>query len=679
MTAAAPVERTRRIRLAIALSLAIFALNAWLCRELFTAEFINNLLSNEGAFASLGRFFRDHPTDYRWFPWFNVGMATENAYQPLLPVLAAVTGAISHWSPTRSLHAVLAFSYCCGPVTLFWLAWDWSESISLSLSAALAYTLTSPAEMLVKQVRFGSDEMWGPLRLNNLAWYGEAPHSVALTLLPLALLFLYRATVRGGAWNMVLAGVFSGAVALTNAFGAFGLALAAISMVLALERGLVRMAIIGVCSWCWVSPWLTPSLIAWIRKSAWSTGGFYTASAAARFAIPAIVVAFAVVWLLTRRLKASFPRFVCLTSIWMCAIPLGFFWLGLTVVPQSDRYQTELEMAICLLFGCGIHWLWSVRRQQRYLRIALVAGLVLIGIRQIDNFRKYAAGLLHPIDITKTIEYKVVTWIDHNLPGQRTLIGGDPEYILNVYSDNPQFSSGHDPTAPNWMQRVAVFQIQTGTAAGDRDAAISLFWLKAFGNQAIYVPGPRSREHYHAILNPHKFDGLLPVLWRDEDDIIFRVPQRSESMAHVIPRGAIVGRQPIHGLDIEPARPYVAALDDMSLPLADLKWISPSRATIRTSMEPTQVVSVQETFMPGWQAKVAGRAVPVTGDKLGLIVIDPACNGSCDIDLSFGVTTEGWICRALSAAATLLALSSLFLSRRRADIRPAHSGPPACA
>jgi hypothetical protein len=160
-------------------------------------------------------------------------------------------------------------------------------------------------------------------------------------------------------------------------------------------------------------------------------------------------------------------------------------------------------------------------------------------------------------------------------------------------------------------------------------------------------------------MHPHKFDGILPVLWHEEDDTIFRVPQRSMSLAHVIPDSAVVSRQPIHGLDIDPARAYVAALDNARLPLAALTWLSPSHGVVRTSMNREQVISVQETWMPGWVARVGGRAARVYGDKLGLIVIEPGCDGPCEVDLSFGVTTEGWICRILSATVTLLALLAL--------------------
>lgn len=659
-------DRSQRIRHFVALSLLIFALNAWICRELFTADFVNNLLSNEGIFAAIGRFFRENPIDHRWFPWFNVGMATEYAYQPLLPAMAAITGAITGWPPSRALHFVLAFAYCCGPVTLFWFAWDWSKSLSLSLSAALAFSLTSPAEMLIRELRIGSGAHWGALRLNNLVFYGEAPHNVALAMLPLAYLFLHRAIVRGGAGNMVLAGALSGAVALTNAFGAFAVALGAIAMILALEKGVRTTVIVGVYSYLWISPWLPPSLILWIRRTAWSAEGFFQADLRAKLAIPAALAAFALVWFFTRRLKSSFERFVCLFSVWMCAIPLGYFWFHrLTLVPQSSRYQLELEMALCLLFGCLFHWTW--RHSPVAGRAALVVIFAAIGLRQAVNFREFASVLVHPIDITKTIEYKVDTWINTNLPGQRSLLAG-AEYIFNIFSDNPQMSAGHEPTAPNWMQRVAVFTIYTGMNAGDKDAAISIFWLKAFGNQAVYVPGLHSREHYHPFPNPHKFDGLLTVLWHDEDDTIFLVPQRTLSLARVIPRAAEVTRQPIDGLDTEPARAYVTALDDTSLPLADLKWQSPTRATIQTSMQPNQLISVQETWMPGWRATVSGHGVPVRnvpahGDKLGLIVIDPACTGPCQINLEFGVIPEGWICRVLSALVTLIAVGALIRQR----------------
>jgi hypothetical protein len=653
----------RRSRIALALALFLFALNALICHELFAVDFVNNLLSNEGAFATFGRFFREYPFDYQWFPWFNAGMPMEYAYQPLLPALSGFTAALTGWSDPRALHFILALAYCSGPVTLFWLAWDWSESLTLSFSAGLAFSLTSPAEWLVPVLRFFPNGHLGALRFNNLVFYGEGPHNVAVTLLPLAFLFLRRAIVRGGVRNIVLAGIAASAVALTNAFGAFAVALGAVSIMLALGRGLRPVLITGLCSCLWISPWLPPSLILFIRRSAWSDGGFFQSNTRSHLAIPAVIAVTGVAWFLTRRLKGSFERFAILVSIWMCAIPLAYFWMDhLTIVPLSHRYQLELEMAIALLISCALRLIWT--RSPSAFRIVLIMVLAAVFLRQAVIFRRYAAVLLKPIDITKTVEYKVVNWLARNRSGERAMVSGDPEYIFNLYTDSPQFSAGHDPTAPNWVQRAAVFTIYDPTGPGSHDPTASIFWLKAFGVHTIYVPGPNSREHYHPIANPQKFEGRLPVLWHDEDDTIFAVPQRSGSMAHVIPREALVTRQPIHGLDLDPARAYVDALDDPSLPLARLNRISPSRAVIDAALTPGQLISVQETWMKGWRATANGKAVPVFGDKLGLIAIDPDCSGPCHIELSFGLTAEGWIVRVLSLTVTFLALGALVVSKR---------------
>jgi hypothetical protein len=633
----------------ILLSLSLFVLNAWICRELFSIEFIRNLDSNEGVFVSISRFFRERGLTESWFPWFNAGMPIANAYQPLLPMLAALTGKLTGWSVEHAFHFVLAMAYCCGPVALFWFAWDWSESAVLSLTASLAFSLWSPAELLIPVLRVNSDGHWGALRLFNLIHYAEDPHNVALSLLPVALLFLRRAMANRTPLNLAGAIASSAAVVLTNAFGAADLAIGGLCIALALRRGLRTLFLTGFAVALWISPWLPPSLIHLILQDQWGARGFLHTTLRSYLTVAAVAATFLGLWALSRWLRSPIDRFAILFAFWMCLIPLGYFFLDLTIVPQGSRYQLELELAVCLVFGClCAHLPWRTV-------VVAVLGVILLaaGIRQAVLFRHYARGLIQPVDIAQTIEYKTIMWLDRNLPGQRALVSGDTEYLYNIFSNNPQLSAGHEPTAPNWMQRVAVYTIYTGINAGDRDAEYSVFWLKAFGNQAVTVPGPKSREFYHPIVHPRKFDGVLPVLWHDEDDTIFAVPQRSRSLAHVVPREAIATRSPMHGLDIDPVRAYVAALDDASLPLADLVWQSPSHGVIRAIMKPGQVLSVQVSYVPGWRARVQGREVPVHKDAIGLIVAEPACNGPCDVDLKFGPTREAWICRILSALVTL--------------------------
>ena len=239
------------------------------------------------------------------------------------------------------------------------------------------------------------------------------------------------------------------------------------------------------------------------------------------------------------------------------------------------------------------------------------------------------------------------------------MVSGEGSFWFNLVADNPQLSAGHEPSAPNWMQRVAVYTIYSGQNARSQDGPVSIFWLKAFGCGAITVPGTQSKDLYHPIRNPRKFDGLLPLIWREGDDSIFQVPLRSPSLAHVIPAAAVVTRRPVHGLDTEPARRYVAALDDPQMPAAAISWQNPERGRISASLAAGQVISVQITYDPGWQATTRGQRLRIYPDRLGLIVIDPQLTGKCAIDLEFKGGPERTICAAVSSLAAILLLAML--------------------
>ena len=76
------------------------------------------------------------------------------------------------------------------------------------------------------------------------------------------------------------------------------------------------------------------------------------------------------------------------------------------------------------------------------------------------------------------------------------MVAGSPAFWFNVFTDTPQLAGGHDPFAPNWLTRIAVFTMYSGMNAGQRDAEVCILWLKAYGCHAINVSGPESLEHY---------------------------------------------------------------------------------------------------------------------------------------------------------------------------------------
>jgi hypothetical protein len=223
--------------------------------------------------------------------------------------------------------------------------------------------------------------------------------------------------------------------------------------------------------------------------------------------------------------------------------------------------------------------------------------------------------------------------------------------------------SGHDPFNPNFeVEEAATYAIFSGENAGDRDAETSILWLKAFGCHAIYVPGPSSRVDGKPFNHPYKFDGVLPVLWHEEDDTIYAVPQRTDSLAHVVPLSAIVKRQPIHGLDTVEVARYVAALDDASLPDAEMTWQDPDHGRIQTMLHRDQVLSVQTTYDKGWIAIANGKPAEVTRDAIGLSVIHADCDGPCAVDFIFDGGLERKICRVVSWMVALGGIFGAFLA-----------------
>jgi len=296
------------------------------------------------------------------------------------------------------------------------------------------------------------------------------------------------------------------------------------------------------------------------------------------------------------------------------------------------------------------------------------ASLVLIlalSLGQVYRLRRFADGLIQPIDIRSTTEYKTALWFDRKMAGRRVMAPGSTSLFLNAFTDTPQLGGGFDQGVTNWYARVAVYAIYSGQNAGDRDAEISVLWLKAFGVRAVAVGGPASGEHYKPFVNPRKFAGLLPEVWHDGDDRIYQVPARSDSLAHVVRRGDLVDRPPIHGLDVDQIRRYVAALEEASLPPAEMTWTSRHSARIRTELRRDQLVSVQLSYHPGWRAEVNGVRRPVWADKIGLMVVEPQCEGPCPIDLTYDGGTEMTAVKMASFTALVGCLAWAALRRRR--------------
>jgi hypothetical protein len=119
----------------------------------------------------------------------------------------------------------------------------------------------------------------------------------------------------------------------------------------------------------------------------------------------------------------------------------------------------------------------------------------------------------------------------------------------------------------------------------------------------------------------------------------------------VVPEGSLVRRLPKAPDDVGGVEKYVAALDDPSLPLAEMRWEGRNRIRIRASAAHGQAVSVQVSYHAGWHASVAGQPRAIYKDGLGLMWLRPECGGPCEILLDYDGGWELRLCRIVSYAA----------------------------
>jgi hypothetical protein len=636
---------------------ALLGLNVYISLKLFGCEYTRSSHSIEGNFIGMSRLRAEYPGQLDWWPFWSAGMPFQHTYFPLMPGAIAGVTRVTGWPAARSYHAVCALMYCLGPVAMFLMAWGMSRKPGYSFGAALAYSLVSPAALLLPLARADLGGAWYPRRLHLLAYWGESPHVAALVLLPLALLCVhFSLRYRKPVWY-VAAGVLMAAVALTNSFGVAALALGVVSLVCTRSRGsfwkdLGLVAAIGLVSYVWISPWLPPSVLRSIWINSPTSGGDYRFTLRSLVALVVEAILLVLLWLWARRSRMpAHMRFFLFFAVLASSIPMLGEFARLNVMPQPHRYQPEMEMGLCLAAVFAVQPLTD--RLPRKARVAAVLLLSLLALRQTIVYRRFARKMIQPVDVTQMFEYQTAKWFDEHFHGRRVMATGSCSLWLNAFVDTPQLAGGQDPLALNRQQIVAVFITYSSSGAGSRDGEISTLWLKAFGVHAINVSGPNGREYYKAVANPKKFEGLLPVLWREGDDTIYGVPQRTASLAHVIPAGAMVQRTPLHGVDVEPIRPYVAALEDASLSPAEIQWDSFSSGRIHTTLRPGQVVSVQITYHPGWHAKVNGVRQPVVRDGLGLLVVKPDCSGPCTVELSFDGGAEYKALRVASWLAVL--------------------------
>jgi hypothetical protein len=649
-----------------AFPLLLAAVNLYIAKDLFFLEYSQFMGSIEAAYISISRYMIENWRDLTWFPLWYGGIPFQNSYPPFLHVVVALAAATFRISPAHAHHIVTAIFYCLGPVALYALALRLTGSRWASFWAGWIYSIFSPCLLLMPQIYTEVGSLFVPRRFQVLAVYGEGPHITALALLPAALLCLDMALSKRTPLWYVMAALSMAAVALTNWLGAFSLAIAVFAYLVAQSDTLgawktwLTTLGLGALAYALACSWIPPSTIKDIRNNAQSVGGNYQHAYVTLPMFVAIgILSAALLKYVMHRLKASVAlQFSILFALLIGAVPLAATWFNITIVPQPERYHLEMDLAICLASAFAFQAI-AARTSPR-LNVPLAVALVALSLFPARLDRRFARRIIKPIDIAETIEYQTAKWFETHIQGGRVLAPGTISFWLNAFTDTPQLDGGFDQGIVNRTHNLVTYQILTADGAGDRAAEIATLWLRAYGVQAIAVGGANSREMYKPFQHPDVFASAFPQATHDGDDAVYWVPARSASLAFVMARESVVRNQPIHGRDTAEAQVYVQSLNTP----ATFRWTSRHSAQIQATARPEHVVSVQITYHPGWHATANGKSCRVFGDGLGQIVIEPHCDGACQLELTYDGGLEMRVAKIMSGASCLGCLGWILLGMR---------------
>lgn len=647
----------------LACAVALFLLNVYITLRLFQVGVYQHMLSVEGVFVGLTRFISKNWGDLTWLPLFHCGMPFHNVYAPGVPVTAAMVATIAHWDANRAYHFAIALLYCLGPPLLFWTAWRLSGRFAASFCAGLLWSILSPSCLIEPSVWNDTGHMISNRRLHSILFWGDGPNGVTLGLVVLAIGALHLALTRRRPADYAGATVALAAVMLFSWPATVSMVMASFCYLLSRDtlewRGMiVRLAGIGMFAYAIAAPWIPPSTLISTYKISQVMQNAVPHEQARMRALVGILLMLGLIaarFLLSR--APSWFRFAMVYTILTAGVTLIYEFTGLILIAQASRFHLAMEIGIILLLAFGASLLLNNHRRWQYV-MAIV--LAIFTVRQTIVARRYARLDALPADRSKLIEAETADWFQRNLPGQRVWTVGSVSFWMNAFSDSPQLGGCCDQSNTN-----PVFDLARYALILDPDSANRELWMRALGIHGFAVGGPKSREVYHDTRHQDALLASFSCPWHDGDDYACVVPSRTASLGHVIAKADLVSRAPHGSLDLDPFRPFVAALENPAYPIAELQWPNHHTARVEANLKPDQILSLQITYFPGWHAAANGRDVPVLRDNIGFMYVEPRCDGACSIEMIYDGGVESRVLWWIRLVALMGGVGWLILLRRQ--------------
>lgn len=439
-------------------------LNLYLVRHAFFTHFSGYANAMHGYWIALAAVpYRDWLLP-SWWPWWDGGMPLEHTYAPLVPWLLRVLSALG-LNVFHAWHVLAGFVFVLVPVALVIHLRRLDVSWPVAALAGAMFSLFAPSETLAPETVWG--QVTRPQRLDLVFVWDDVPHLLAIGLFLLG-------------WRPL--------AMLANAFG---LVLVALETLFEPHRW--KWALGGFVL---VLPWWPPSLLLAIRRNA--EGGFSWL---------ALLVTLAPALWIARR-----SRWGALT--WVFAATLLCERLaGLHCLPQPMRYVLEFNVALTIFLATLLDR--CPRRAQAVLALVLIG----LGARQVIDHRRFAKSVIREVAMEKTFEYQLARELAARRVEEPVFLPGSAAAWANAFVPVRQFGGGSFSTALNPAQQRALDVIQ-GRVPGEDPVA----WLERFGVKTVVVSLKEGREFWKPFADPGLYEGRLPLIWRDADVAVYRVP-----------------------------------------------------------------------------------------------------------------------------------------------------------
>jgi hypothetical protein len=381
------------------------------------------------------------------------------------------------------------------------------------------------------------------------------------------------------------------------------------------------LGVAGVWAWAVSFRFVNFGFLEDVRRNAPLVGGVFPMGVAQYGGLAGLaVLVLSLGWWLRRRGWKRTAVAAVGFAIPMTAWPLAWEFAGFYFLPQPHRYHLEMEMAWAVLIGL------AVKRWGRWLAAPVAALLVWgwVGGRDYDKW-------VEPVDVAQTYLARSAEAMRRIDPEARIYMSGGPRYFSGFEKWQPQVGGGF----LNGMKFRGFAVGDYGTFAGAGNFLDTRDWMVAYGVDYVLVGGKESQDWIRSWVDGGKFAGRLRQVWEEGDDRLYAMDRWNQSLAHVLPRKAMLRRTPEAYWGNADLQEYARVLEGGDNRGGVWFWVGRRLARLMALLGAGEAIATQVSFDKRWEARVDGRVVGVERDGLGQMWIEAAKTGEVEVVLHY--------------------------------------------